>query len=143
MMGTIKTLEMKERKDRILPFIFITVLYIGVTYLFYTKHRIGFHDNLLKFLIIIDALVLIATLTTFFYKISIHSLAAWGMLGILIPLNKILEDNTLFYPTLIIIVIAGAVMSARLKLNAHTPREVMVGGVLGLLTAFAGMIILF
>lgn len=143
MMGTIKTFEMKDRRERVLPFIFITVLYIGVTYLFYTKPRIGFHDNLLKFLIIIDALVLIATLTTCFYKISIHSLAVWGMLGILIPLNKVLEDNTLFYPTLIIIVIAGVVMSARLKLNAHTPREVMVGSVLGLLTSFAGMIILF
>ncbi len=143
MMGTIKTLEMKERRERIIPFIFISVLYIGVTYLFYTKPRIGFHDNLLKFLIIIDALVLVATLTTFFYKISIHSLAAWGMLGILIPLNKVLEDNILFYPTLIIIVITGVIMSARLKLNAHTPREVMIGSVLGLLTAFAGMIILF
>ena len=143
MMGTIKTLEMKERRERILPFIFITILYISVTYLFYSKPRIGFHDNLLKFLIIIDALVLIATLTTFFYKVSVHSLAAWGMIGILIPLNKVLEDNTLFYPTLIIIVIAGVVMSARLKLNAHTPREVLVGSILGFATSFVAMVILF
>lgn len=143
MMGTIKTLEMKDRSERILPFIFITVLYLGVTYLFYSKPRVGFHDNMFKFLIIVDALVLIATFTTFFYKISIHSLAAWGMLGILIPLNKVLEDNTLFYPTLIIIVITGAVMSARLKLNAHTPREVMIGSALGFSTSCAAMNILF
>lgn len=143
MMGTIKSLEMKERRERILPFIFITILYFAITYLFYSKPRIGVHDNLLKFLIIIDALVLIATVTTFFYKISVHSLAAWGMIGILIPLNKVLEDNVLFYPTLIIIAITGVVMSARLKLNAHTPREVMVGGMLGFLTSFAGMVILF
>jgi len=143
MMGTIKSLEMKEKRERILPFIFISVLYIAITYLFYTRPRIGFDDNLFKFMLIIDALVLIATLTTFFYKISVHSLAAWGMIGILIPLNKVLEDNTLFYPTLIAIVFTGVVMSARLKLNAHTPREVMVGGMLGFATSFAGMIILF
>jgi cation transport ATPase len=143
MMGTIKTLEMKEKRERILPFIFITILYITVTYLFYSKTRLGFHDNLLKFLIIIDALVLIATLTTFFYKVSVHSLAAWGMIGILIPLNKVLEDNTLFYPTLVIIVVAGVIMSARLKLNAHTPREVLVGSALGFATSFAGMVFLF
>ena len=143
MMGTIKTLEMKEKRERILPFIFITILYITVTYLFYSKTHLGLHHNLLKFLIIIDALVLIATLTTFFYKVSVHSLAAWGMIGILIPLNKVLEDNTLFYPTLIIIVIAGVVMSARLKLNAHTPREVLVGSVLGFATSFVAMVILF
>jgi membrane-associated phospholipid phosphatase len=143
MMGTIKSLEMKERKERIIPFIFISVLYVALTYLFHTKPRIGFHDNLLKFMIIIDALVLIATLTTLFYKVSVHSLAVWGLIGILIPLNKVLEDNTLFYPTLFIIVMAGLVMSARLKLNAHTPREVMVGSLLGLATGFAGMVILF
>jgi cation transport ATPase len=143
MMGTIKTLEMRERRERILPFIFITILYIAVTYLFYSKPRIGVHDNLLKFLIIIDALVVIATLTTFFYKISVHSLAAWGMIGILIPLNKVLENNTLFYPTLIIIVITGAVMSARLQLNAHTLREVTVGSVLGFSTSFIAMVVLF
>ena len=142
-MGTIKSLEMKERRERILPFIFITVLYIAVTYLFYAKPRIGFHDNLLKFMMIIDSLVFVATLTTFFYKVSVHSLAAWGMIGILIPLNKVLEDNTLFYPTLLAIVLTGLVMSARLKLNAHTPREVMVGSVLGFATSFAGMVILF
>ncbi len=143
MMGTIKSLEMKERKERIIPFIFITVLYIALTYLFYTKPRIGFHDNLLKFMIIIDALVLTATLTTFFYKVSVHSLAAWGLIGILIPLNKVLEDNTLFYPTLFVIVLTGLVMSARLKLNAHSPREVFVGSVLGFATGFVGMVILF
>ncbi len=142
-MGTIKSLEMKERRERILPFIFITVLYIAVTYLFYIKPRIGFHDNLLKFMMIIDALVFVATLITFFYKVSVHSLAAWGMIGILIPLNKVLEDNTLFYPTLFAIVLTGLVMSARLKLNAHTPREVMVGSVFGFATSFAGMVILF
>jgi len=142
MMGTIKTLEMKKRSERILPFIFITILYLAITYLFYSK-RIDIHHNLFKFLIIIDALVLIATITTFFYKVSVHSLAAWGMIGILIPLNKVLDDNVLFYPTLMCIVITGGVMSARLKLNAHTPREVMVGGALGFITGFVGMVILF
>jgi cation transport ATPase len=141
--GSIKTLAMKERQERIIPFSFITILYVVVTYLFYTRTRIGLNDNLLKFLIIIDALVLVATVVTYFYKVSVHSMGICGMIGILLPLNKISEDGALFYPTLATIVLAGGVMSARLQLNAHTPREVMIGAVLGFTTSFLLMFFLF
>lgn len=141
--GSIRTLGMEDRQERIVPFSFITILYIVVTYLFYTRTRIGFNDNLLKFLMIIDALVLVGTVATFFYKVSMHSLAICGLIGILLPLNKISEDGALFYPTIATIVLAGVVMSARLQLNAHTPREVMIGGLLGFTTSFLLMTFLF
>jgi membrane-associated phospholipid phosphatase len=51
--------------------------------------------------------------------------------------------NTLFYVTLGGIVIAGLVMSSRLQLDAHSPREVMVGSIVGLATSVTGMLILF
>lgn len=134
---------MKDRQERILPFAFIAILYIVVTYLFYTRTRIDLNDNLLKFLVIIDALVLVAAIVTFVYKVSVHSMGMCGMIGILLPLNKISEDGALFYPTIAVIVLAGLVMSARLQLNSHTPREVMIGGVLGFTTSFVMMLILF
>jgi hypothetical protein len=141
--GSIKSLAMEERQERIIPFSFIAILYVAVTYLFYSRTRVGLNDNLLKFLIIIDALVIVATLVTIFYKVSVHSMSIWGLLGILLPLNKVSEDGALFYPTLAFIVIAGLVMTARLQLNAHSPREVMVGGMLGFATSFACMVLLF
>src|SRR5688572_12886206 len=141
--GSIRTLAMRDRQERILPFSFIAILYIVVTYLFYTRTRIDFNDNLLKFLVIIDALVLVAAIVTFFYKVSVHSMGMCGLIGILLPLNKISEDGALFYPTVIAIMLAGIVMSSRLQLNAHTPREVMVGGVLGFTTSFAMMLVMF
>ncbi len=101
------------------------------------------NDNFIKVLVIIDALIMASTVATFFYKVSVHSLAICGLVGILLPLNKIAEENTIFYATLALIVLAGVVMSARLQLNAHTPREVLVGSVLGFTTSFAGMLILF
>jgi membrane-associated phospholipid phosphatase len=141
--GSIKTIAMKERSERVIPFSFIAILYCVITYLFYTRTRIGFNDNLLKFLIIIDALVVVGTIATYFYKVSVHSLGVCGLIGILLPLNKISEDGALFYPTIATIVVAGLVMSSRLQLNAHTPREVMVGGVLGFTTSFVLMFFLF
>ncbi len=92
---------------------------------------------------IITALIVIAMIVTLFYKISIHSLAITGLIGILLPLNKITEDNRLLFPTVLVICAAGLVMSARLKLGAHTPREVMHGSLIGFIVGFCGMIILF
>ena len=141
--GTIKSLALDQRRERIIPFSFIAILYTVVTYLFYSRTRIGIHDNLLKFLIIIDLLVLIATIITFFYKVSVHSMAIWGLIGILVPLNKISEEGMLFYPTVAAIAIAGLIMTSRLQLNAHTPREVMVGAISGLLISSGSMMIMF
>ena len=141
--GSIKSLAMEERQERIIPFSFITILYGVVTYLFYSRTRVSLDDNLLRFLLIIDALVLIATIITVFYKVSVHSMAIWGLIGILLPLNKVSEDGALFVPTIISILIAGIVMTARLHLNAHTPREVMIGGVVGFGVSFGSMILLF
>ncbi|HYI77071.1 MAG TPA: hypothetical protein VEW65_05580 [Chryseolinea sp.] len=141
--GSIRTLAMRDRQERILPFSFIAILYVVVTYLFYTRTRIDLNDNLLKFLVIIDALVVVAAVVTFFYKISVHSLGICGLVGILLPLNKISEDGALFYPTIAVILLSGLVMSSRLQLNVHTPREVMMGGVLGFATSFVAMLILF
>jgi membrane-associated phospholipid phosphatase len=141
--GSITSLAMEERPERIIPFTFIAILYSAVTYLFYSRTRISFGDNLLKFLVIIDVLVIVATLITIFYKVSVHSMSIWGFIGIILPLNKVSEDGALFFPTLALIVIAGLVMTARLQLNAHTPREVMVGGMVGFATSFAAMVAFF
>lgn len=141
--GTIKSVTLEDRRERVVPFAFIAILYAAVTYLFYSRTRIGLNDTLLKFLIIIDVLVLLATIITIFYKISIHSMAVWAFIGILLPLNKVSEEGTLLYPTLASIVIAGLVMASRLQLHAHTPREVMIGAMTGLMASFVSMTVLF
>lgn len=141
--GTITSFAMPERRERLLPFAFIAVIYIAVTYLFHLHARMNLNDNFLKFMVIIDMLVVIATIATFFFKVSVHSVTIWGLIGILVPLNKISEVNTIFYPTLGVIALAGFIMAARLETGAHNPREVMLGAVLGLATGFTGMFLLF
>lgn len=142
-MGFVKSITMEDRKERIFPFVLITLLYISFTYMFYQRTGVSVRDNLFKFIVITDGLLVVATLVTLFYKVSVHSLAAWGFIGILLPLNHVAEDGSLFYPLIASIVVAGLVMSARLQLHAHTSREVMTGAILGLVTGFTGMIVLF
>lgn len=94
-------------------------------------------------MLIIAAMVVVSLIITFFFKISIHSLSVSGAIGILLPLNKVTEEATLLLPTAFIILAAGLVMSARLLLDAHTPREVLYGGIVGFLVGFGGMVVLF
>jgi len=60
-----------------------------------------------------------------------------------LPLNQVTEQMSLLWPTAFTILATGLVMSSRLLLDAHTPREVMYGSVVGFVVGFFGMIILF
>jgi membrane-associated phospholipid phosphatase len=141
--GTIRSFTMEERRDRIPVFFFVAIIYGFVTYLLFSKSRISVDDSLFKLFLIVDCLILASAIITIFYKVSVHSMGLMGVLGILLPLNKIAENNSLVIPSIVILLIAGVVMSARLQLNAHTPREVLVGTATGFSIGFFGMILLF
>ncbi|HEX8060674.1 MAG TPA: hypothetical protein VF473_07035 [Cyclobacteriaceae bacterium] len=137
--GSIKSIHMYERKDRIMPFMFITILYVVITYMFYHNFQVR---SVLKLMEIITAMVIVSTAITFFYKVSVHSIAVCGLVGILLPLNNA-ADGLLLYPTIGTLIVAGVVMSSRLQLNAHVLREVMYGAAIGFLIGFGGVILLF
>ena len=140
-MGTIQSFHLTTRKERIIPFAMIAIFYGMVSYLFYTKLQMGSSFN--KVILIIFLLVLTSLLLTFFYKVSVHSLAMWGGVGILLPLNKVTVEPVLLLPVIAVIILSGLVTSARLALDAHTPRETLVGSIAGFAVGFFGMLVLF
>ena len=137
--GTIRDFYMTDMRQRRLPFLMTSLMYAGIALMFYWKFPV---PNAVKLFLLITVLMLVATTITFFYKISVHSMAQWAMVGIFLFLNKITNAGFL-YPMAALILVAGVVMSARLYLNAHTLREVMLGGTLGLVIGCGGMILLF
>ena len=142
-LGFVESFTMPERRHRIIPFTLISVFYTAITYVFYDRVEVSLNDNFLKFLIIINLLVLTSTLATFFYKVSIHSAGIWGLIGILLPLNKIADAGTLFFPMIVSLLLAGIIMSARLYLNVHKLSEVLLGALVGFSTSFLTMHFLF
>ncbi|HMV10020.1 MAG TPA: hypothetical protein PK325_10235 [Cyclobacteriaceae bacterium] len=143
MFGSVKSLMMQNRQERVFPFFMILVLYATFTYMLTYQNRIGLEDNIFRFILIIDALVLISFLITLFYKVSVHAIGIAGLAGILLPLNQQSDNQLLFWTTIGVVVLAGVVMSARLQLHAHTPRQILVGGLAGLLIGFFGVTLLF
>jgi hypothetical protein len=141
--GAIQTMHMANRKERLIPFFIIALLYILVTYMLHSRTGIGWQEPFMKFLLLIDVLVLFAFSITLVLKASIHSLCAGAMVVIVMFLNKLVENGIFFYPMLLALLLAGAVMSARLYLGAHTLREVATGASVGISVSAATIFFLF
>jgi len=139
MWGSIPSLQLQARKDRILPFLFISGIYVLVCLLFY--YRLPFHSNFNKVMTLVTLLVIGATVLTFFIKVSIHCIGMGGWIGILLPLIPF--SDALILPVALVMVITGLVASSRLALQAHTPREIGIGLAAGFVIAYSGMVVLF
>jgi hypothetical protein len=81
-------------------------------------------------------MILGAAIITFFWKISVHSLGIGGIVGILLIISSMVPESPVNYLLLAAILISGIVLSARLKLQAHTQAQVYVGFLLGLFISF-------
>lgn len=138
--GTVKNLYMPTRGERVVPFVFISVVYILVTALTYLKIPVPVVP---KFLVISSALVVTLAISTFSMKISAHAIGVAGLAGILLALAAYSSASALVIPAIACIILSGVVMSSRLLLNAHTINEVTWGGILGFAVGFAGVLILF
>jgi membrane-associated phospholipid phosphatase len=132
----ISSFELRTNKERIIPFIAISLFYFW-TYLVVQKLGVGHYFSHISLGASLG--IFMAFFANVFYKISIHAVGVGGFFGVALTLTLISTYNLLF-PLLLVIIVVGAVGSARLFLGAHTPREVISGymvGLLGQMVAFA------
>jgi len=131
--GIISSWTVNERKERTIPLILTTLLY-GVTSYIIFRYQIPLF--LKSYIFSAFFLSLIVTLINLWWKISLHSVGAGALLGIVLILS--LRTHTSLVEYLILVIITGGlVLSSRLKLNYHNPQQVW----LGFLTGFLGLIL--
>ena len=136
----IKDLHMKERRDRYLPFAFISVFYILVTYLM--SRQVWFNPTMAVIMISMTTVVITTNLITYFWKISAHAAGVAGWLGFVMIFSRVYTSgNTLFLPLIVAVILTGVVIWSRLYLNAHTPSESLAGFVLGFLVCFSSLLL--
>ena len=133
--GLISSLHVDDLKERRLPYLASIILYGVATYLFGWKLQpIG--ELAPQISIILGSatvsLILVAVVSLF-WKISAHATGIGGATGMITALMMRFDESTLQNPLLIIILLAGLLMSARLQLNAHTPAQISIGLLSGLL----------
>jgi membrane-associated phospholipid phosphatase len=130
----ISSFNLENRKERFLPFFFICLFYAINSYLFLTKIKIG--DVFIVIFMGITAIIFLLTLITFFWKISAQSTAISGTIGFLLGISWKYPQDKLLIPLVLLILMAGILMSSRLYLNANRPKEILGGSLLGLFVSF-------
>ena len=109
----ISSYTMKDQKERIYPFIMVSLVYCGTTILFYTKYDQDYFLFISKVLAVISFNVIVSTIVTFFWKISIHSVGIGGLSGLLLSFIVLQSGEFKVWPLVALFVLSGIVMSAR------------------------------
>lgn len=126
----IPALTLSDQKDRTFPYVVTALFYFG---LFYLMFDINIWSVIKLSVLISGFAILLTAFINLKYKISAHMVGIGGLLGALISISAITHFNmTPFY--VILILLAGAIGFARLKLNEHRPSQVYAGFFLGLIT---------
>ena len=123
----IGSLRMENKNERTLPLLIVAAFFFA-TFYFLRKSPQASVFNV--FMLGSTILILIASLINYFTKISIHMLAHGGMNGAFLGLAITFSQN-INYILFSIIFIAGLTAYARLKLNAHSPKQVYLGYLVG------------
>jgi membrane-associated phospholipid phosphatase len=133
--GFVNDLKMETLEDRRLPYIVTVAIYTFVATFFTMKLK-----QLPEVAIIMTGIafsIAAVAIISLYWKISAHAVGISGTLGALIGIVIKFQSYELFYPIIAVILIEGLLIAARLKLNAHTPAQVIAGSFLGLIISLS------
>ena len=126
--GRVKSLEMNNHKERSLPLL-KTVIWMSIGY--YLLENSLFYAPILKAeLLGAIIIILIASIISKFWKISLHLLGVGGLVGAMIALQII--HGSLTYLLIFFILLSGLLAIVRVKQKAHNYTQVYSGFLVGL-----------
>ena len=136
-LGFIKSFQMTDRRERILPFVAGLFFYVWATVLFYKQGIVP--DQFVAVLLgALIAIILAFLVNVLVAKVSLHTLAMGAVVGFLLAVFPTMEKS--IAPIMIIaILVAGLVGTSRLVLDAHKQEEVYMGYFLGMLGQLAAL----
>lgn len=129
-LGFIESIQMHTSKDRIIPLIATMIFY------FWCYQIMKNLQAPLSFRVLLLGYfwgVIVVFIANIFVKISMHTAAAGGLLGMILVVMMIGKIN-LIMPLLAVLLLGGIIGTARMVLKAHKPREVWLG-------YFAGVVV--
>lgn len=119
----ISTYTIEDKRERAVPLIMMSVLYSVTSFVIF---RYQIPVFLKSFIFASTFLVILVTLINFWFKISIHSVAA-GALNAVVVLLSLKMSSSLVWYLIATILTAGLILSSRLELNSHNPVQVWSG----------------
>lgn len=130
-LGYIKDPGLNDRSERAVPYIIATVGYIATALILW---RISAPVWLVMFMVGATVAVVINIIVTRWWKISAHAAAMGGLVALVMritALHQAVYDMNVWISASILV--AGAVMTARVYLGRHTLLQVIAGAANGFL----------
>jgi membrane-associated phospholipid phosphatase len=126
----IPNLQLENLADRKLPFFITSLIYFIFTLLIAQKIPDIKEISIGLFSITIS--IFLVFLISFYWQISAHAVGISGVVGAILILIIKKDAIQLFFLFNILLILTGLIASARLRLNAHTPSQIIGGLILGL-----------
>lgn len=134
----ISSWTMDDRSERIIPMAITSFFYMVTVYVV-LKFNIPVFIK--SFILSTALLSFVLTIINFWWKISIHSAGAGAMTSLIFVLS--IKMHTPLTPFLISAILSsGLILSSRLWLNSHNPKEVWLGYLAGI-AGMAGFLSIF
>jgi membrane-associated phospholipid phosphatase len=128
--GLVRSIELSERRERLIP-MYVTLVFYIAAYLLIRRLPVSMVYQRYLFAGCLSILFLLVV--SYFWKISAH-LVGWGGLVSLIICLSVLFKTDLMLFLIVSLFLTGCVGFARLRLDEHSPLQVLAGFVLGFLT---------
>lgn len=135
--NNISSLQLHNRQERVIPFLFVTIWYGFTTYFFIWQVDLGNNFRLIFGAVTIT--IFLVALISRFFKISAHSAGTGGLIGFLLAFHIRYIDSRLILPLAGALILHGVITSARLYLHTHDPKEVHTGAILGFIINFGAI----
>ena len=140
-LGFIGSLRMPDARDRIAPLMVSMIFYFWVSHVFDSMPGVAV-PLILKVLLLGNFWgITILFLINIFTKISMHTSAAGGMVGVMIVL-MITSPVNMIMPFFVALIIAGIIGTARLMLGAHGRGDIWLGYIIGIVVQIGAYIYL-
>lgn len=133
-LGFVESIHLRTAKERIIPLVATMIFYFWAAHVYNTIPNVPL---ILRVLLTGSYIgIIVMFLINIFMKISMHTTAAGGMIGVLIVLMMVSPVNMVI-PLFAALAIAGIIGTARMLLGTHRIWEIWLGYIIGVLVMLA------
>lgn len=130
-MGWVSDFNLTVRKERIIPTFLVLLMFFTLYYLI--RNSVEISKEFIYIVLGSIFGILIANIVTVFWKISIHSLGVFSVVGALIAISIATKESIPIF-TYVFLFISILVGISRIILKRHTPMQVILGSMLGFIS---------
>lgn len=130
--------QLRLRENRAIPYILFILSYVACLHLMFRMHMPRYMCGILVSALLIQ---MVCVIVNVWWKISMHSAGAGGVIGALVAYSVLFMFNPVWW-LCVTVLISGAVGTARMLLRQYSLAQVVAGTLVGVVCGFAGIILL-